>query len=81
MFEEIIYLMNCFVLLYIALPSATACRDHSRITDKISLDTKKRKMVDKPKRPNDGPKKEFEKYGKIDDNMKRDKLHKPCFKC
>lgn len=25
MFEDIMYLMNCLVLLYIALPSATAC--------------------------------------------------------
>lgn len=28
MFEDIIYLINCFVLLYIALPSATACTEN-----------------------------------------------------
>ena len=29
--EEIMYLINCFVLLYIALPSATACSETNRL--------------------------------------------------
>ena len=28
--EDIIYLMNCLVLLYMALPSATACQKHNK---------------------------------------------------
>lgn len=33
MFEEIMYLMNCLVLLYIARPSATACRNINHYED------------------------------------------------
>ena len=38
-FEEIMYLINCLVLLYIALPSATACQEEKMFRSCTNEDT------------------------------------------